>query len=471
MILDLRAPPDDRHPDGRVYDPLPGQAKFHANPSKYRAYIGGVGSGKTLSNCIEAFLTSQEYPGSLGVMARFTWTELKTTTWSTLKAIIPQEFLASPILESSHLMRIELLTPRPGRISTILGWNGGNWKNLTSLNLDWFGIDEVTEYPNEDVWGQLTSRLRGGVGPRRGWCTGTPAGQDWVWQRFVRKGYAGYAYVRAKTRENWHLPAGYEEDLRRTNSSEWVRRFLDAEFNVFEGMVFYPWDERYHVIDEFPIPSHWPRFYGIDPGLADPTAILIATTDENGNLFIVDEYYQTNKTIHEQADAFLGMWGHLKFEWGMIDSSAERRADDSGKKRIELYREAGLKNLQPATKRLLESISQVQEMMRLDPARKHIQTGQSGAPRLYVFRRCVNLRRELSIYRYGRNDKPVDKDNHTVDVLRYIVDRRPHAALRTMGRKRNEYWQEFQERRGQDRQGGHPLIGAGSGGTMRYSEA
>lgn len=36
------------------YQPLPTQARFHASPAKFRAFVGGLGSGKTRAGCVEA---------------------------------------------------------------------------------------------------------------------------------------------------------------------------------------------------------------------------------------------------------------------------------------------------------------------------------------------------------------------------------------------------------------------------------
>ena len=45
--------------------------------------------------------------------------------------------------------------------------------------------------------------------------------------------------------------------------------------------------------------------------------------------------------------------------------------------------------------------------------------------RLYIFRTCVNLIRELKSYRWGDNDRPQKKDDHCLDALRYYVMSRP----------------------------------------------
>jgi hypothetical protein len=45
--------------------------------------------------------------------------------------------------------------------------------------------------------------------------------------------------------------------------------------------------------------------------------------------------------------------------------------------------------------------------------------------RLYIFKNCVNLIRELKSYRWGDGDLPVKKDDHALDELRYYVMTKP----------------------------------------------
>ena len=151
MVIELRAPPEEHYPQGRVYKPLPAQARFHGSTGKYRAYVGGMGAGKTLAGAVEDVLTALTYPGSTGMVSRYTYWELKTTTWDTLKRIIPEVLLAAPINESPQMMKLQLWTPERGKVSTIYGGFGEQWKKFTSLNLDWWHVDEATEYPDDEV--------------------------------------------------------------------------------------------------------------------------------------------------------------------------------------------------------------------------------------------------------------------------------------------------------------------------------
>ena len=45
----------------------------------------------------------------------------------------------------------------------------------------------------------------------------------------------------------------------------------------------------------------------------------------------------------------------------------------------------------------------------------------NGAPKLFVFSCCVNMIREFKGYFWGEGDRPVKKDDHAMDELRYYI--------------------------------------------------
>jgi len=73
----------------------------------------------------------------------------------------------------------------------------------------------------------------------------------------------------------------------------------------------------------------------------------------------------------------------------------------------------------------------VKEYLRLTETRKHLITGEAGAPRLYVMASCTNFIREMNGYVWkpssGRVDstnlqeKPVEKNDHLMDALKYLI--------------------------------------------------
>ena len=50
-----------------------------------------------------------------------------------------------------------------------------------------------------------------------------------------------------------------------------------------------------------------------------------------------------------------------------------------------------------------------------------------GKAKLFIFRNCVNMIREIKGYFWGNNDAPTKKDDHAMDELRYYIMSRPEV--------------------------------------------
>ena len=48
-----------------------------------------------------------------------------------------------------------------------------------------------------------------------------------------------------------------------------------------------------------------------------------------------------------------------------------------------------------------------------------------GRSRLFIFKNCVNLIREIKSYWWGDGDNPIKKDDHALDELRYYLMTKP----------------------------------------------
>ena len=74
---------------------------------------------------------------------------------------------------------------------------------LRGPNIGWFWLDEAAMM-GVDVWNIMLGRLR--EAPGRAWLTTTPRGDNWIYDRWVRKALPGYAMIRSSSRDNPFLP-------------------------------------------------------------------------------------------------------------------------------------------------------------------------------------------------------------------------------------------------------------------------
>lgn len=67
--------------------------------------------------------------------------------------------------------------------------------------------------------------------------------------------YRGAYYTfRASSLENKHLPQDYIDNLL-SFDTDYFKRYVLGEFNVFEGQIFDEFTESIHIVDDFEIPE------------------------------------------------------------------------------------------------------------------------------------------------------------------------------------------------------------------------
>jgi hypothetical protein len=207
----------------------------------------------------------------------------------------------------------------------------------------------------------------------------------------------------------------------RVSLETWETEMLCARPQRTEA-VFPEFDVKLHVVDgEAPRGGKW--LAGIDFGMRAPTAVLWACLDDDGTLWIVDERYVAGCVLEEHALAMRsglarrGFFGWPEPRWVAADPAGNARNLHTGISDVSVLKRAGFAVKTPAgaVQRGLTRIK-----ARLRPA------ATPGQPRLLVHRRCENLVRSMTEYRYKPGDlsaeEPLkDGSDHAVDALRYLV--------------------------------------------------
>lgn len=410
------------------YAPLPRQMEFHSAKAPYVAYVGGVGSGKTFCGSQEVLYRAVSTANRYILVGAPSYPLLRDTTRKTFLEVCPPELIVK-----MNLTNNELILRSNGGYSTIVFRTLENPMSLKNYNLSDFWMDEGSDAPG-DSFLMLQSRLRRpGMPDRKGFVTTNPEGRNWVWEKFVKNQDPDYLLVHAPTKENEkNLPPGYIDRLRASYPEYWVRRYLDADFNTFEGQIYTHWDEDIHVIEPFDIPLGWERYLGVDHGMSNPTAGIWGAVDYDGNLYIYDEYYSPG-LVSQHAGAILAKCGNEADDIQKVldPNSLNVRNPITGKSIEEEYTDHGLYFL-PGNDKVIAGINRVSELLKVDPDRIHPRTGKPGSPRMFVFKNCSNLVRELPLYRWQKvsfaqtdkvdaPEKPTKKDDHALDALRYLV--------------------------------------------------
>jgi len=253
---------------------------------------------------------------------------------------------------------------------------------------------------------------------RTGFLTTNPEGHDWVWKRFLAQRDNEHFLVTAPSTENTYLPEGYIDGLIRQYPEEWVKRYVYGSFDTFEGLVYKDFQDKEPLVvpDTTKLDESWYRFLGLDHGYRNPTAVLWGAVDHNGVLYVYDEFFSPGKLVSEVSEIIKAKNGKDDVRGYLIDPSCRNRDGKTGRSIIDEFADNGL-YFDPANNDVRAGINRVQEYLR--------------AGKLRIFQRCVNLRTELQTYRWkdlkpgakqDAPEKPLKKNDHVVDALRYMVN-------------------------------------------------
>lgn len=204
------------------------------------------------------------------------------------------------------------------------------------------------------------------------------------------------------------------------------KRLRLGQWCMAEGMVYDTWDDAKHLIDWFRPPDDWPRYWSVDFGYTDPFCTGMWAKDPDGRLVLYKHIYFTQRLVEDHAKTMLEVRKDLNDPWPrdvICDWDAEGRAT--------LERHLGMQTT-PATKHIAEGIQAVQSRLKI---------AGDGKPRLMIMRDSLVERdpkllekksisdgpAERAAYVWDlRNNRrkgetPIDKDNHFMDMERYMV--------------------------------------------------
>jgi len=412
------------------YEPASWQAEaFHKSDKHIKALFGGDRSGKTGTGAYEIVKLMRRFPGELF------WTAAQTQDMIPAVWEWHQKFLAPE--EIAHISWFN----REKNIPSFLRLHNGSRmeyksyssgagvfaaKRVKAIHLDEDPKRITTQ--GEKIFNDCLSRIIDSKGYIL--ITATPIlGKNWMWTR-VRKG----------NQENRadHLP---DSDIESWLVSLQDNKFIDQEdkdkakgrmtkdeidrrfygmFTTLSGAVFKEFNEDIHCLREEPqIDAGWRRIRAIDLGYENPFCCLWIAQDEDGRLWVYDEYYNAQTLIKDHAanieeitrshdfTVLVNMQNNRPIEISISDHERQTRAELDA---------AGIYT-SPAEKDVDLGIQVVNRFLMIKG---------DGRPSLFISPRCHNLRRQMGNYHYKfvkdglENKEVIDKvDDHAVDPLRY----------------------------------------------------
>lgn len=393
-----------------------------------------LGSAKTSTCAAEMILAGLSTPKGVGLIGAQTYPQLESTAMKEFKLMLTKD-----LVESEHVQRKELNLVNG---YTYMFRTFDSEDKLRSLNLTHFWVEEASTIAY-DIFVQLKTRLRNNATDNHFGIMSTNPDINWIRTDFllmsevihgadtnyhqdpetIDKDYSTHI---AATKANKYLPEGFYEMNAKNKPSWWVDRYLHGSFSHSEGQVFPMASE--HFIEPFDILTEiktkgWEVLPGADFGLRDPTVMLMAAVDsDEGICYIYDEHYETNKPIPYHAKKMQEMIGkvpHGLLRQAVGDPSGKQRSKSDMRSIFDNYLEYGI-YFKAGSNALDAGIQKVYTYFSLG--------------RVKIFNTCKNTTKELINYKYkptelgsekNLDEKPIDKDNHAIDTLRYIIQELP----------------------------------------------
>lgn len=285
-------------------------------------------------------------------------------------------------------------------------------------------LDEVAFYKSFDtLWDEA---LRPALTDNKGfaWFVGTPKGYNHFYDLYLKEQKDNeFQSFHFTSYENPYI-AKEEIDKQKEELTEdaFGQEFL-AEFKKYTGLIYKEFSRDVHVIDFFKIPEGWSRYGAMDFGARNPTVFLWIALDRDENIYVYDEYYESERTIESHANVIKAKTGRINILATYGDPSAEQEHIDYGNQK--LYITPAVKIMTGGESSWVRAgIDRIQQLLKVSP--------RTGQPRLHVFSNCVNMIKEFESYRWidkkemslqegNEREVPMKANDHAMDALRYFV--------------------------------------------------
>lgn len=379
--------------------------------TRFAAYVGGFGSGKTFAGCVDSCRFLLSHPKAVTGYFGPTHPLIKDIYYPTIDEVAHYFGLRCQVKladKEVHFYR--------GRsyYGATLCRSMDNPNNLIGFKIARAHIDEIDTMPTDkaaNAWRKIMARLRLKV-PGANNCarvTTTPEGFRFVHSKFAVDPKPGYRMVQASTYENADgLPDGYIESLLNDYPAQLIEAYLNGEFvNLTSGTVYNAYDRQANSSRETIRPNE-PLFVGQDFNVADMSS-AIAVKRHDG-LHIVAQLvgiYDTPALIETLQDKYAGH----KIAIYPDASGGSRKTVNASTSDISMLRRAGFRVVVDAS----------------NPAvRDRIVSVNSGFQhgRLWVNEQAApDVAKCLEQQAYGKNGEP-DKEggfDHLNDATGYMV--------------------------------------------------
>jgi hypothetical protein len=309
--------------------------------TKFRAYVGGFGSGKTFVGCLDLLMFAGENPGLAQGYFAPTYRDIRDTFWPTIE-------------EAGEMMGFRVSVKRADKevhlyrgrcyYGVIICRSMDDPGGIVGFKIARALVDEIDILPTDkatSAWRKIIARMRlvvpgvvNGIG-----VTTTPEGFKFVYETFKRAPKPGYSMVQASTYENApHLPPDYISSLKEAYPQELIEAYLLGEFvNLTSGTVYRNF-RRAECRSAETIQGNEPLHIGADFNVGNMASVILVSRGESWH--VVGELVSVMDTPHLIETIKAKFAGHAVYIYPDA-SGGSRKTVNASTSDIALLRQAG----------------------------------------------------------------------------------------------------------------------------------
>lgn len=272
-------------------------------------------------------------------------------------------------------------------------------------------VDEATLLP-ESFFKMLLSRLS--VEGAQLFCSTNPdSPYHWLKRDFIdRKNELDLKVFSFNIRDNPSLTDKYITDLSKEYQGMWNQRYIQGLWVVAEGAVYDFFDEDLHTVE---VPPQNPIYYicGVDAGTVNPCAFSLIGYNPMTfpNMWLEKEYKYDSKvemrqkTDYEYAQDFMRFVDGYRVDYIYMDPSATSLKQE--------FMRNGIENVLEAKNDVLDGIRYMGQLL------------SNGT--FKIGKNCTETIKEIYNYLWDSKsaetgiDKPIKRNDHVLDSLRYAL--------------------------------------------------
>jgi PBSX family phage terminase large subunit len=288
------------------YVPQPKQLEFHAacrlcdkdnGPSKI-GFGGARGPGKTHALFAQLALDDcQRLPGLRALLLRKVGKSVRETFNNMRQSVLGRTY--HEYNKSEGVIKF----PNDSRIVFGHFKDESDIDAYLGLEYDVIGIEEATTLSHSKYLAIKTINRTSKLDWRpRIYTTTNPGGVGHAWYKklFVipwrNHSQTDTLFIPATVSDNKFLNKEYRKTLEELQG--WRKRaWRYGDWDISAGQYFSNYSYDKHVVESFPIPSHWEKIWvGLDYGWTHPTAAVVLAQNHEGITFVVNEYAKSRES-------------------------------------------------------------------------------------------------------------------------------------------------------------------------------